>query len=221
LWLTQSEFVQLANRLRANRRSEQELPCYIATEIDLGFLQEYYPGSTIEQVDTFDISRSAGSATQQSHWKIQQAVLAAVEQTGKAIEDLTQVEAAKLAKVTQGRIAQVASKYGGWKVFLKLLASLLKGINTTTNNSLENNPHLDEDQQFLAQTYLPLVAVEDPPDAVQALLITVQSYGWRVFEAILSAMDSETKGRLLAAMMAGLPDVLRKEFRAAVAAAGG
>ena len=221
LWLTQSEFVQLANRLRANRRSEQELPCYIATEIDLGFLQEYYPGSTIEQVDTFDISRSAGSATQQSHWKIQQAVLAAVEQTGKAIEDLTQVEAAKLAKVTQGRIAQVASKYGGWKAFLKLLASLLKGINTTTNNSPENNSHLDEDQQFLAQTYLPLVAVEDPPDAVQALLITVQSYGWRVFEAILSVMDSETKGRLLAAMMAGLPDALRKEFRAAVAAAGG
>lgn len=221
LWLTQSEFVQLANRLRANRRSEQELPCYIGTEIDLEFLQEYYPGCTIKQVDTFDISPSAGSATQQSHWKIQQAVLAAVEQTGKAIEDLTQVEAAKFASVTQSRIAQVASKYGGWKAFLKLLASLLKGINTTTNNSPENNTHLDDDQQFLAQTYLPLVAVEDPPDAVQALLITVQSYGWRVFEAILSAIDSETKGRLLAAMMAGLPDALRKEFRAAVAAAGG
>jgi rhodanese-related sulfurtransferase len=220
-WLTQSEFIQAANRLRANRRSEQELPYYAATEIDLEFLQEYYPGCKIEQVDAFDITASAGSATQQSHWKIQQAILAAVEQTGKAIENLTQVEAAKFAQVTQGRIAQVASKYGGWKVFLKLLASLLESIYRTTNNSPEDKPTLDEEQEFIARTYLPLTAVEDPPDMVEALLVTVQSHGWRMFEAILEAVDPVTKGRLLAKMMAGLPDALRKEFRATVVVAGG
>ncbi len=225
-WLTQSEFIQTANRLRANRRSEeQELPYYAATEIDLEFLQEYYPGCKIERVDAFDITPTAGSATQQSHWKIQQAILAAAQQTGKAIENLTQTEAAKFAQVTQGRIAQVASKYGGWKAFLKLLASLLESIYTTTNNSPENNSPLDEDQEYLARTYLPLVAVEDPPDTVEALLVTVQSHGWRVFEAILQAADPETKSelvsRLLGMVLSGLPDILKQGIRAAAIADGG
>ena len=130
------------------------------------------------------------------------------------------MEAAAFAKVTQGRIAQVASKYGGWKAFLKLLASLLKDIYRSTNNSPENNTPLDEEQEFIAKTYLPLVAVEDPPDAVEALLFTVESYGWRVFEAIIAIVDPITKGRLLGMVVSGLPETLRKEFRTAVISAG-
>lgn len=220
-WLTQSEIAQTPNRLRANRRPDAQVIYYAVTDYDLEFLKEYYPDSAIEQIDAFDLTPAAGSATQQSHWKIQQAILTAVQETGKAIENLTQEEVAKFAKVTQGRIAQVASKYGGWKAFLKLLASLYRSINRGTNNPPKNNLPLDEEQEFIARTYLPLVAVEDPPDAVEALLFTVKSYGWQVFEAILATLDFITKGRLLGAMMSGLPDVLRKEFRAAVIAAGG
>ena len=48
------------------------------------------------------------------------------------------------------------------------------------------------------------------------MLTTLQAYGWRGFQAILAATSIETKGRLLAALLIGLPQELQSEFRALV-----
>ena len=48
-----------------------------------------------------------------------------------------------------------------------------------------------------------IVASESPPDAVQAVVDCIQAYGWRVFQAILTATSIETRGRLLAALVSG------------------
>jgi hypothetical protein len=124
-------------------------------------------------------------------------------------EKITQVDAASNAGVSQGRISQIAAKYGGWKAYKKLLALLFNSIYRVANNS---DP-LDEEQEFIAQTYLPLATSESPPDAVQAVVDCIQVYGWRVFQGILTATSIETRGRLLAALVSGLPEGLLEEFR--------
>ena len=47
-------------------------------------------------------------------------------------------------------------------------------------------------------------------------LDSTQVYGWRVFQAILTATEIETRGRLLAVLVSGLPQGLLEEFRGVV-----
>ena len=101
-----------------------------------------------------------------------------------------------------------------WK---QLLAVLLNCTYTGTNNS----EPLDEAQEFVANTYLPLTAAESPPDAIEAIFTTLQAYGWRGFQAILAATEIETRGRLLAALLSGLPQELQSKFRALAVEATG
>ena len=46
------------------------------------------------------------------------------------------------------------------------------------------------------------------------MLTTLQAWGWRGFQAILAATEIETRGRLLAALLSGLPQELQSKFRA-------
>lgn len=209
-WQTQSEIAQAAGRLRANLRPNEKLTYYYCSDFDLTFLEEYYPGATIKQESAFSIAPQAGTETEQSHWRIQQSILDYAKQTGTALEKLTQVTAARVSGVSQGRVSQVAAHFGGWGAFKKLLALLLETPYRITNNF----EPLDEDQQFVVNTYLPEVAEGDPPDAIEVMVTLAQVYGWRIFQAILAATSSETRGRLLAALIGGLPPALMEEFRA-------
>ena len=51
-------------------------------------------------------------------------------------------------------------------------------------------------------------------------LDSTQVHGWRVFQAIIAATFTETRGRLLAALVSGLPQGLQEEFRGGVGDAG-
>jgi len=208
-WQAQAEIAQCVGRLRANRRPDEAVTYYSCADENLEFLRDYYRSATITTVAAFSIASSAGTATEQSHHHIQSAILKLLLETGTALEKLTQVAAATIAGVSQGRISQVAAKYGGWKAYKKLLAVVFNSIYRSANNS---DP-LDEEQEFIANTYLPLAADESPPDAVQAVVDCIQVYGWRVFQVILTATSIETRGRLLAALVSGLPLGLQEEFR--------
>ena len=177
--------------------------------IELDFLGDYYPGAAITKTAAFSIDDKAGTATEQSHHQVQSAIFELMRSGGKALEKITQVDAAATAGVTQGRISQIAAKFGGWKAYKKLLAVVFNSIYRGANNS---DP-LDEEQEFIANTYLPLATAESPPDAVQAVVDCIQVYGWQVFQAILTATSIETRGRLLAALVSGLPQGLQQEFR--------
>jgi len=209
-WQASAEIAQCVGRLRANRRPDDAVTYYSCADFELSFLHDYYPGATITSQAAFSIASSAGTATEQSHHHIQSAILELLQETGMALEKLTQVAAAAKAGVSQSRISQVATKYGGWKAYKKLLAVVFNSIYRGANNS---DP-LDEEQEFIAKTYLPLAASEPAPDAVQAVVDCFQVYGWRVFQAIVAATSVETRGRLLAALLSGLPQGLQEEFRA-------
>jgi predicted XRE-type DNA-binding protein len=208
-WQAQAEIAQCVGRLRANRRPDEPVTYYSCADFELEFLGDYYPGAAITTVAAFSIDDKAGTATEQSHHQVQSAIFELVQETGMALEKITQAAAATVAGVTQGRISQIAAKYGGWKAYKKILAVLYNSIYRPANNS---DP-LDSEQEFIANTYLPLAADESPPDAVQAVVDCIQVYGWRVFQAILAATSIETRGRLLAVLVSGLPQGLQEEFR--------
>jgi len=209
-WQTSAEIAQCVGRLRANRRPEEAVTYYSCADFDLEFLRDYYRSATITTAPAFSIAKQSGTATEQSHYHIQSAILELVKETGMALEKLTQVAAATIAGVSQGRISQVAAKYGGWKAYKKLLAVVFNSIYESANNF----EPLDEEQEFIANTYLPLAAVESMPDAVQAMADCVKAYGWRMFQIVLAATSYQTRGRLLAALLSGLPQELQDEFRA-------
>jgi hypothetical protein len=48
--------------------------------------------------------------------------------------------------VTQGRISQIAAKYGGWKAYKQLLAAIFYSTVKPDNDS----EPLDESQEFIA-----------------------------------------------------------------------
>ena len=207
----------LSGRLRANRRLDETVTYYSCADFELEFLGDYYPGAAITTVTAFSIDDKAGTATQQSHHQVQSAIFELMRSGGIALEKITQSAAATVAGVTQGRISQIAAKYGGWKAYKKLLAVLFNSIYRGANNS---DP-LDSEQEFIAKTYLPLATAESPPDAVQAVVDCIQAFGWRVFQAILTATSIETRGRLLAALVSGLPQGLLEVFRGVVLGAIG
>jgi len=209
-WQAQAEIAQCVGRLRANRRPDEAVTYYSCADEELDFLRDYYPGAAITSSAAFSIATQAGTATEQSHHHIQSKILELVKETGMALEKLTQVAAATIAGVSQGRISQVAAKYGGWKAYKKLLAVVFNSIYESANNF----EPLDEEQEFIANTYLPLAAVESMPDAVQAMADCVKAYGWRIFQIVLAATSYQTRGRLLAALLSGLPQELQDEFRA-------
>lgn len=208
-WKAQSEFVQAVGRLRSNRRPDEHLTYYVCCNFDLIFLGDYYPGATLKQESSFSVVPESGTSTEQSHWRVQKSIVEHVRQTGAALQKLTQVAVAKITGLTHGRISQIAAKYGGWMAYKKLLACLLESPYSGANNLST----LDSEQQFLAETYLPLAAEDDPLAAVEAVFIALKAYGAKVFESILAATSPETRSRLLAALICGLPPELIGEFR--------
>ena len=111
-------------RLRANRRPDEAVIYCSCTDFELDFLGDYYPDAAITTEAAFSIDDKAGTATEQSHHQVQSAIFELMQAGGTALEKITQAAAAAVAGVTQGRISQIAAKYGGWKAYKKLLAAI-------------------------------------------------------------------------------------------------
>jgi hypothetical protein len=188
-WLTDAEFIQAVGRLRAHLRPEEQLTYYAVTSYELP--QEL----NAQIVPAFAITPLASTAVQLVRWKILEAVRQLTE-SGVAITSMRQEAVANKSGLTQSRISQIATEFGGWKVVKKILTALLTPINRDANN-LEP---LDADLTWLAQTYLPLV-LEAPTTAIKEVGITVRVYGSKIMMRILSGTSLETQVKLLALIL--------------------
>ena len=177
-------------------RPEEQLTFYFVGDYDLSFL-----GVPVEQVEAFLIAPEAGTAAQITRWKIQEAF---GQLTGSG-EKITQQKLALEANITQGRLSQIAVEFGGWGVLKKILASLLDGNNSTTNNF----SGLSEEERWLAQTYLPLVVNE----ALSEIGIAVKAYGVNGFLRILQSCSFSTQVRLLSRIVEVMPEGVQQELR--------
>ena len=96
-WQTEAEIAQCVGRLRANLRPDELVTYYSCADFELDFLRDYYPGAIITSESAFSIAQSAGTATEQSHYHVQETILELVNQAGMALEKITQVVAAAAA----------------------------------------------------------------------------------------------------------------------------
>jgi hypothetical protein len=158
----------------------------------------------VEQVEAFLIAPEAGTAAQITRWKIQEAF----GQLTVSGEKITQDKLAVEANITQGRLSQIAAEFGGWGVLRKILAVLLDGFNSGTNNF----SGLSEEERWLAQTYLPLVVNE----ALSEIGIAVKAYGVKGFLRIFESCSLPTQVRLLSRILEVMPEGVRQELREVV-----
>jgi hypothetical protein len=192
----EADIEQAMERLRALIRPCEQLTFYFVGDYDLSFL-----GVPVEQVEAFLIAPEAGTALQITRMKIQEAF----RQLMVNGEKITQDKLALEANITQGRLSQIAAEFGGWGVLKKILAALLDGNNSATNNF----SGLSEEERWLAQTYLPLVVNE----ALSEIGIAVRAYGVKGFLRILQFSPQATQGRLLSRIFEVMPEGMRQELR--------
>ena len=74
-WQTEAEIAQCVGRLRANLRPDESVTYYSCADFELDFLREYYPGAMITSESAFSIATDAGTATEQSHYHVQETIL--------------------------------------------------------------------------------------------------------------------------------------------------
>ncbi len=192
----EADIEQAMERLRALIRHEEPLTFYFVGDYDLSFL-----GVPVEQVEAFLITPEAGTAAQITRWKIQEAF----GQLTLSGEKITQDKLALEANITQGRLSQIAAEFGGWGVLKKILAALLDGFSSVTNNF----SGLSEEERWMAQTYLPLVVNE----ALSEIGIAVKAYGVKGFLRILQFSPQATQVRLLSRIFEVMPEAVRQELR--------
>lgn len=198
---TQSEITQSIGRLRSHLRPDEQLTYYFCGDYNLSFL-----GLPVEQIEAFTITPEAGTAGQQTRWVL----LQAARQLAEVGQQMTQATIATAAGLTQGRISQIAGEVGGWKIFKKILAVLLRSLYSTPNN-LEP---LGEEESWIAKTFLPLVFDEPPEQVLKEVVSLLKICGEQVFESILVAMPRELRPRLLGLLVGLLPPDVQEEFNA-------
>ncbi|MEW6490934.1 MAG: hypothetical protein AB1589_00050 [Cyanobacteriota bacterium] len=196
----EADIEQAMERLRSLIRPDEQLTFYFVGDYDLSFL-----GMPVEQIEAFLIAPEAGTAAQITRWKIQEAF----GQLTLSGEKITQQKLALEANVTQGRLSQIAAEFGGWGVLKKILAALLDGFNSTTNNF----SGLSEEERWLAQTYLPLVVNEMHIEALSEIGIAVKAYGVKGFLRILQSCSLPTQVRLLSRIFEEMPEGVQQELR--------
>jgi predicted XRE-type DNA-binding protein len=199
---TQGEIIQEVARLRSHRKPEQQHTVYFCGDFKQGsldFIQEYFTGCTLEKIEALNLTPDAGSKSERLRYAILQSVKE-VHATGRKI---TQKAIASIVGITQGRLSQVASEdFGGWSKLKKILVFLLDSLYSKTNNF--SGP-LSEDQQWIADIYLPLLA-EDPVSP-EDLATTLDAIGdEQEIKLVLSRVPFHTKLLLIIKMLTHVPD---------------
>jgi hypothetical protein len=199
--LVKAEIIQLIGRPRAHLNPEKQFKIYlVGTDFDASFLSEF--GIKVVNCEASELCPEAGTQIEQTRFRILEAVRQ-LTNSGVEISSITQQTVAQISGVTQGRISQIASSLGGWKALKKILAALL-GLYRDANN-LED---ISEEEQWLAQNYLPLVVDEIQSETLAEIEIIVKTYGVNSFLRIVESSSLSTQTRLLSRILLGLNQLL-------------
>jgi hypothetical protein len=123
-------------------------------------------------------------------------LLSKASSTGLDIQKISQAEIARTLGITQGRVSQLFSSLGGWKLFKKLLVPLLENIKGRLINLNW------EDMNFLRAT-LELPLKESLPQVVNQVGIG----GWKDFAEIIAIASSDIQMGIIGLLL-GLPNLL-------------
>jgi hypothetical protein len=97
-----------------------------------------------------DISIDAASQADITRASIMKAIATQAKSGGK----ITQDAIANLADVSQGWISKFFAGLGGWRVWRKIITSLLKFSNRTSHDFDSALENLSDDERWIAQDWL-------------------------------------------------------------------
>ncbi|MFH7028770.1 MAG: hypothetical protein ACHBN1_26090 [Heteroscytonema crispum UTEX LB 1556] len=125
--LLQAEIIQEIGRLRAHRRTKEELTFYFCTDYDLSFLLAELPGVKLEVVDATEFCIEAGSRDQQTG----HAIVNAITNLWQSQQKIGQTAVAKIVNISQAWVSRFTQRWGGWAKFKKILLLLLNTLYRT------------------------------------------------------------------------------------------
>jgi len=184
----EAEIIQEIGRLRAQRRSGEQLYFYLCTDIDPKFLHSAFPGCRVQSIEAFQLSPAAATPKQQTRWHILQAVGAIAAGGGQLLTSTV----ATAAGITQGRLSQIATEFGGWNQLKRLLVALYKRLYSAANNRQDDAIALEPDFFWIAQTYLPVLVNDwlkgDEPMTAESVMEVIKVAGWTRFWGVIQEM---------------------------------
>lgn len=200
-----NEVIQGVGRTRPYNRDEQ-ITGYIVSDSDLSYLQQDFPGCTIKTTTAFEITPQAGDRVQRLKWNI----LQAAKQLHDAGQKITAVAIANSIGCHKSRISQVCKEFGGSKRFLKSLITLLKAL--YRDIKLFDCSTLTDDEIWFSQNYLPLLLNGSEEEQTEAVELTITQVSIERLEAVLSAVPTEYKAKLLIAFLRYIPTEIYNGF---------
>ncbi|MBD2169418.1 PriCT-2 domain-containing protein [Calothrix membranacea FACHB-236] len=206
--LIRAEIIQEIGRLRAHRRSNEELTFYFCADYDLSFLLDELPGVKLEVVDACTLCTEAGSRDQQTG----HAIVKAFTQLWESQQKIGQKAIAKIIDTTQGWVSRFTQRWGGWARFKKLLLLLLDSLHSSSNKNLTD---LSDEERWFAREYFPALVTEagsSPEDAIQHIAEVVTVLSHTALRRIVDFSTPQVKADLLMIILRCLPTEVYSGF---------
>ncbi len=172
---------QAIGRLRAHRRSGQQLTVY--------FIGDYPLDVPVTLKKASDITPDAATKPE----RVEMAIKGAVKQLRDAGQKITQGAIAAITGYSQQHISR----------FKPLLISLLENLNSKMSKNDEPPPDVGE-LQWMGREYLPILAELPPSELLNEVLATFESYEQTVWRQIWDATPGAAQVKILNALMFSL-----------------
>ncbi|RCJ20527.1 DNA primase [Nostoc minutum NIES-26] len=199
--LLRAEIIQEIGRLRAHRRSKEELTFYFCADYDLSFLDRELPLVKLEVVDASDFCIEAGSRDQQTG----HAIVNAFTQLWQSQQKIGQKAIAKILDISQSWVSRFTERWGGWRRFKKILLLLLDSLYSDSNKNLTD---LSDEERWFAHEYFPTLITESessPDNALKYIAEVATSVTNTAMRRILHSCTPSVRAGLLMIILRCLP----------------
>ncbi len=192
-----AETYQGIGRSRAHLKPEPTHIYLIGNEaVTESDLMQRYPGCTVNEIDIYDFCPEAAPKGVQTDRGFMATLVNAIKgnaPTGsKNIAAQIGVGASRVRQIGKEILEDLGIE-GGFSQLKSLLVLLID----TFKAKLTPLEELDDELRWLAETYLPLFATEEPTEAIKEFLLLGKAYGWKTFKKVLTATDAPTLCHLL------------------------
>lgn len=194
--LVDAEIIQEVGRLRANRRPDEKLTFYLIGDTEKCRVANYQPPAQLKpkQIEVREFCPAAASKSEQAWLGICEFAKRWWSEHG---ELPTQAEVSQQTGIDRSWISKLATQFsGGWKCLKKIIQSLVD-LPYNRWNLIDSLP---KDFEWVAKTFLPLVAQQPSLEVAQELNSLLQIYGWRGWVQIFSQTTQSLRLNLIASL---------------------
>jgi hypothetical protein len=191
---TRANIKQAIGRLRANRRPGEQLRVFILGDFPLDM--------PVLLVKASEITLEAADTQEQNLIGIFRGLMA----TAAAGAKQTQAAIAAAAHTIQGQVSKILSKVGGMERVKKIFQTLIEPL------SKWNNFEPDDEQMWMAKTFLALVLENEPENLVESVSNLANVYGSDAWIGMVPLLQAEVRVAAIAQFVTLMPEQWRREL---------